>query len=247
MNEPDTQGTDMKQFMRSSLIIPMLASLLALGGCASGPEANPADPLEPFNRSMTNFNDGLDKAVLKPVATAYKEVLPSPIQTGVHNFFGNLQDMWSVVNNALQLKPQQTVEMCVRVGVNTTIGLAGLFDVASEMDIPRSTEDFGQTLGYWGVGSGPYVVLPVFGPSTLRDGVSFFSADHWGDVVSRVNHIPTRNSAYALRAVDTRMQLFKAEQLLDEAALDKYSFTRDSYLQMRKNQIHDGNPPPEKE
>ena len=247
MNELDTQGTDMKPLMRSAILIPMLVSLLALGGCATGPQTNPADPLEPFNRSMTSFNDGLDKAVLKPVATAYKDVLPSPVQTGVHNFFGNLQDMWSVVNNALQLKPQQTVEMCVRVGVNTTIGLVGLFDVASEMDIPRSTEDFGQTLGYWGVGSGPYVVLPVFGPSTLRDGVSFFSADHWGDVVGHVDHIPTRNSAYALRAVDTRVQLFKAEQLLDAAALDKYSFTRDSYLQMRKNQVYDGNPPPENE
>lgn len=237
----------MKTLWRSFLMAVLLGSLLVLSGCATGPQANAADPLEPMNRSIHSFNEGLDKTVLKPVATTYKEVVPSPVRTGVNNFFNNLRDAWSMVNNALQLKPQQTVEMGFRVGVNTFIGLFGLLDVATEMDIPRSNEDFGQTLGYWGVGSGPYLVLPVFGPSTVRDGVSQFSADKYGDAVARIKHVPTRNSTTVVKAVDTRTQLLKAEGLLDEAALDKYSFIRDSYLQMRKNQIHDGNPPPEKE
>jgi phospholipid-binding lipoprotein MlaA len=235
----------MQRLWRNLLITAVWGVLLALGGCASGPQVHAADPLEPFNRSMTRFNEGLDKAVLKPVATVYKDVVPSPVRDGANNFFNNLRDVWSVVNNALQLKPQQTVEMCFRVGVNSTLGLLGVLDVATEMDIPRSTEDFGQTLGYWGVGSGPYLVLPVFGPSTLRDGVSLFTADKWGDPVGRVDHTPTRNTAYVLRTVDIRTQLLKTEELLDEAALDKYSFTRDSYLQLRKNQVHDGNPPPD--
>lgn len=221
----------------------MLCAAALLSGCATGPQANPADPLEPFNRSVTMFNDGLDKAVLKPVATAYRDVVPSPVRTGVHNFFNNLRDVWSAVNNALQIKPRQTVEMGFRVLTNTTIGLGGVLDVASEMGMNRYNEDFGQTLGYWGVGPGPYVVLPVLGPSNLRDGVSLFTADKYGDLVQHIDHIPTRNSTYVFRAVDTRMQILRAEELLRDAALDPYSFTRDSYLQLRRSEVYDGNPP----
>jgi phospholipid-binding lipoprotein MlaA len=241
------QGNFMDSRWRTLLTTMLLGSLLALAGCASGPQANAADPLEPLNRSIHSFNEELDRAILKPVATTYKDVVPSPMRTGVNNFFDNLRDAWSMVNNALQLKPQQTIEMGFRVGINTFIGLFGLLDVATEMDIPRSSEDFGQTLGYWGMGSGPYLVLPLFGPSTLRDGISNFTADKYGDAVARVDHIATRNSATGLRILDKRTQLLKAEDFLDGAALDKYSFIRDSYLQVRKNQIYDGNPPPEKE
>jgi phospholipid-binding lipoprotein MlaA len=236
-------GSHNSFFISRLFAVVTLCVAAFLAGCATGPQANAADPLEPFNRGVSTFNDGLDQAVLKPVATAYRDVVPSPVRTGVHNFFGNLRDVWSTVNNALQVKPRQTVEMGFRVITNSTFGLAGVLDVATEMGMPRHNEDFGQTLGHWGVGPGPYVVLPVLGPSTLRDGVSLFTADKYGDLVQRVDHIPTRNTATVLRTVDTRMQLLRAEELLSDAALDKYSFTRDSYLQLRRNQVYDGNPP----
>jgi phospholipid-binding lipoprotein MlaA len=220
-----------------------MALVLMCAGCATGPGVHPADPIEPYNRAMTEFNDGLDRAVFKPAATVYRDVVPSPVRTGVHNFFNNLRDVWSMVNTALQAKPQETVEQGMRVTVNTIVGLYGVLDIATELEIPRHQEDFGQTLGRWGVGPGPYLVLPALGPSTLRDSVAGLSADRYGDLVLRIDHVPTRNTTYALRGVDTRMQLLKAEELLNEAALDRYSFIRDSYLQRRKDQVYDGNPP----
>jgi phospholipid-binding lipoprotein MlaA len=215
-----------------------------LTGCASGPNANPADPLEPMNRSIYKFNDVLDKSILKPVASTYREVTPSLIQRGVTNFFANLEDIWSIVNNVLQLKGEAAGDSFFRVGVNTLMGFCGILDIASEMGIERHTEDFGQTLGYWGVGPGPYVVIPLLGPSTMRDAMAL-PLDTKGDAVTHIEDIATRNSFWALRSVDYRAAYLKSDAVLDEVALDKYAFIRDGYLQRRRNLIYDGNPPDE--
>jgi len=212
--------------------------VLALTGCATGPDANPNDPLEPFNRGVSSFNDAVDDAVLKPVATAYQTVAPSPVRTGVGNFFGNLRDLYSALNALLQARPQAAVENFMRFNLNTFLGLGGVLDIASEAGIPRTTLDFGHTLGRWGVPSGPYVVLPFFGPSSVRD-ASGLIVDTYGDPVVGLNDVPVRNSLYTLRAVDARSKLLRAGNLLEGAALDKYSFTRDAYLQRRQRQIED--------
>ena len=218
-------------------------ALLALAaGCATGPGANPADPFEPFNRGVSRFNDAVDDAVLVPAATAYQNALPSMVRTGVNNFFSNIGDVWNLANNVAQLKLQNSAETFMRLNVNTIFGLAGVLDVATEAGIPRHEEDFGQTLGYWGVGSGPYVVLPLLGSSTLRD-TAAKPLDIWGDPLGHVEDIPWRNSLTVLRVVDTRSQYLRASRLLGDAALDKYSFTRDAYLQRRRSQVYDGNPP----
>ena len=217
---------------------------LTLAGCATGPYANPADPLEPLNRSVYRFNDALDQAVVKPVATTYRDVTPSLVQRGVSNFFNNLKDAWSLVNNVLQLKGEAAGDSFFRFGVNTFMGLGGILDVASEMRIERHNEDFGQTLGYWGVGPGPYIVIPFLGPSNLRD-TAALPVDWKGDLVIQFDDIATRNALWALRATDDRADLLKAEAVLDQAALDKYSFIRDAYLQQRRNAVYDGDPPEE--
>lgn len=230
---------------RLSLGLALVASLF-LTGCATGPNANPKDPLEPMNRSISRFNDSLDENVLKPVATGYRDVTPDLVQKGVRNVFNNLADIWSTVNSGLQLKGRDTAESFMRVVVNTVFGVYGIFDVATEINLQRHTEDFGQTLGYWGVPSGPYLVLPVLGPSTLRDGVGT-RMDISLDAVRNLDHIPTRNATMGLRVVARRAEFLKASGMLEEAALDKYSFTRDSYLQYRRSQIYDGNPPEEED
>jgi phospholipid-binding lipoprotein MlaA len=224
------------------LQLTVLLVVLSLAGCASGPNANPRDPLEPFNRGVYTFNDTVDKAVLKPVATAYRDVTPVRVRQGVGNFFGNLEDVWSFVNNALQFKGQAAIDSLKRFGVNTFMGWGGVFDVATEMDIEKHTKDFGHTLGYWGVAPGPYLVLPLLGPSTLRD-TAALPIDWKGDLVSNVQHVPTRNTATVVRVIDERSNLLKAGTMLEEAALDRYSFTRDAYLQRRRSVIYDGNPP----
>jgi len=227
-----------KNVFRRGAAVALLLGAALLGGCASGPNAHPRDPLEPFNRGVSEFNEAVDGVVLKPVATAYRDVVPDLVRTGVSNFFGNLRDVWSALNATLQLKPRAAAENALRVGVNTAFGFGGLLDIASEMGIERTTLDFGQTLGRWGVPSGPYLVLPIFGPSTFRDAAGF-GVESKGDLVSKVDHIPTRNSLYALRAVETRANLLRATTMLEGAALDKYSFTRDIYLQRRQSLIDD--------
>lgn len=207
-----------------------LLALALLQGCATGP--NPRDPFEPFNRTMTRFNDGLDEAIVKPVAKVYQDVLPSMVRTGVNNFFSNLTDAWSMVNNLLQGRPQAAGESLMRFTVNTTIGAGGLMDWATEMGIERHREDFGKTLGHWGVSTGPYLVLPILGPSTVRDTAALV-VDAKGDLVGQWHDVSARNSLYVLRAVDLRASLLRAGEVLDQAALDKYSFTRDAYLQRR--------------
>ncbi|MDD5333620.1 MAG: VacJ family lipoprotein, partial [Rhodoferax sp.] len=193
----------------------VLLVALSLAGCASGPTADPRDPLEPFNRGVYRFNDAVDAAVLKPVASTYRDVMPVRVRQGIGNFFGNLEDVWSFVNNALQFKGQAAMDSLRRVGVNTVLGWGGVFDVATEMDIEKHTKDFGHTLGYWGVGSGPYLVLPLLGSSTLRD-TAALPVDWKGDLVANIPHIPTRNTAEALRVVDQRSDLLKASTMLEE-------------------------------
>ena len=230
--------------MIGRLRLLLLLSFMALSGCASGPNANPRDPLEPFNRGVYRFNEKVDAAVLKPVANVYREVTPVRVRQGVGNFFGNLGDLWSFVNNALQFKGHAALDSLKRVGVNTILGWGGIFDIATEMDIEKHTKDFGHTLGFWGVAPGPYLVLPLLGPSTLRDTVAL-PVDLKGDLVANFPHVPTRNTATVLRAVDGRSDLLKAGTMLEEAALDPYTFMRDAFLQRRRSIIFDGNPPDE--
>jgi len=220
----------------------MLLSL-ALLGCATN--GDPRDPLEPLNRGIYKFNDVVDKAVLKPVATGYKEAMPDPVRTAVGNFFSNLDDVLVLLNDLLQFKLDQAASDFSRLAWNTSIGIAGLIDVATPMELPKHNEDFGQTLGYWGVGNGPYLVLPFFGPSTLRDTVGTAVDMHFDPLVQH-HPVPERNSGIAIHTVDTRARLFDAEKVLDEAAIDRYVFLRDAYLQRRRGLVYDGNPPREK-
>lgn len=209
----------------------LLAAQLLLAGCATT-GADPRDPWEPYNRSMTRFNDVLDENLLQPVAKGYQTVMPDMVRKGVNNFFGNLSDVWSTVNNVLQLKPREAAESLARVGINTTVGLLGVMDVATELDMPRHKEDFGQTLGHWGVGTGPYLVLPLLGPSTLRD-TAALPLDWKGDLVQSVDG-GARVSLSALRLVDKRASLLTASDMLGTVALDRYTFIRDAYLQRRR-------------
>jgi phospholipid-binding lipoprotein MlaA len=215
-----------------------------LGGCATS--GNPKDPVEGFNRAMYAFNEGLDTVLIKPVAKGYDAVLPTPVRTGVTNFFGNIADLFIGVNNLLQGKPGQAASDIGRVLINSTVGILGLIDVATEAGLEKHEEDFGQTFGRWGVGDGAYVVLPFFGPRTVRDTVGLV-LDIKADPVANINDISTRNWLLALRIVDTRADLLPADKVIEEAALDKYSYIRDGYLQRRRNLIHDGNPPREQD
>jgi phospholipid-binding lipoprotein MlaA len=210
---------------------------LVLGGCATA--TNPDDPLEKFNRQMFAFNDGVDRVALKPAATAYKRVLPSFVQTGVANFFGNLSDVWSAANNLMQGKGADGMSDIGRVALNSTFGLGGLLDIASDAGMQKHNEDLGQTLGLWGVPSGPYVMLPLFGPSTLRD-AAVMRIDIMADPWAYAKPIGLRNVGTALRAVDQRAQILDASNLMEEAALDRYEFIRDGYLQRRQSKIFDG-------
>ena len=216
-------------------ISPGLAvlALLAATGCATGP--HPRDPFEPFNRQVSRFNQDVDDAVLRPVATAYQKVTPAPVRSGVRNFFTNLTEPWSLVNNLLQFKIQEAGETLVRFGFNTVFGVGGIYDPASQAQLMRHRQDFAQTLGFYGVDTGPYLVLPLLGPSTVRDTVSLPLV--WNlDVLSQVDNIASRNVLTALRVVDTRASLLRAGAVLDQAALDPYTFQRDVFLQLRDNQ-----------
>lgn len=216
---------------------------LSLLGCATNGDRR--DPLEPINRGIYKFNDAVDKAVIKPVATGYKEVVPGPVRTAVGNFFSNLDDVLVLLNDLLQFKLEQAASDFSRLVWNTTLGIAGLIDVGSKMDLPKRNEDFGQTLGYWGVGNGPYLVLPFLGPSTLRDTVGLVVDSHF-DPLWQHDPISERNTAYGLHTIDTRARLLDAEKVLEEAAIDRYIFLRDAYLQRRRGLVYDGNPPREK-
>jgi phospholipid-binding lipoprotein MlaA len=227
----------LKSIARCAVFLPAIIGFCLISACASGPQTNPTDPLEPFNRQMFTLNEGVDKAVLKPVAQGYRAMTPQPLRAGVNNFFGNLQDLWSSINGVLQLRPVVAVDNFMRFGVNTVFGLGGVLNVAEEMGIERHPEDFGKTLGRWGVPSGPYLVFPLFGPSTLRDSTTILLENKYDPVIN-LNNAPLRNGAIVLRVVDTRANLLRLGNLLDEAALDKYSFTRDAFLQKRRAEIY---------
>lgn len=222
----------------------LLVALGGLGGCATT-GVNPDDPLERYNRAMFNFNEGVDKAIIKPVASGYKAVMPDVARTGVTNFFSNLGDIWIGINNILQGKVGAGVRDFGRFAINTTAGILGLFDVASSAGLDKHNEDFGQTLGRWGMGSGAYVVLPILGPSSVRDAFSLLAVDWHGDPLWYVGNVPTRNELYAVRVVDQRANLLDAVQLAEDAALDHYSYVRSAYLQRRRSLIYDGNAPRE--
>jgi phospholipid-binding lipoprotein MlaA len=214
--------------------------LLALQGCATAQaHLSARDPWEPFNREVTRFNDGADRIVLRPVATLYREKVPPLVRTGVSNFFGNLSDAWSAVNSLLQFRLQEAEESLARFHLNTMFGVFGIFDIASDFNIERHREDFGQTLGRWGVPAGPYIVLPLLGPSTLRDTLAL-PVDRRYDLVHYIHPTGLRESLYALRIVDARSNLLRVSTVLEEAALDRYSFTRDAHLQRRRAEIFEG-------
>jgi len=230
-------------------------SLLLLAACASTPQGqsraapNPDDPFERFNRSMYAFNDGLDRAVLKPAAELYRDATPQPVRGGVTNFFVNLGDVWSFANNLLQGKGEGAFNSIVRVGVNTVFGLGGLIDIASEAGIARRKQDFGQTLGHWGVPAGPYLVLPLAGPSTVRDSAASIVVD-WspGNPLTHIDDVALRNSLFVLKQVDARARLLGATDMLDSVAMDRYSLTRDVYLGMRRSATgQDGSVPDEED
>ena len=211
-----------------------------LAGCATTAN-NPTDPYEGFNRAMFQVNEGLDK-VVKPVAQGYDAAAPLPVKVGVGNFFGNLADMWTALNNFLQGKGGQGASDLGRVLVNSTIGIGGVFDVASEMGLEKHSEDFGQTLGTWGVGDGPYFVWPFIGPRTTRDTFGW-ALDSQVDPVMNLSDVPLRNSLAGIRLIDVRASLLPADKIVESAAFDKYTYIRDAYLQNRRSVIYDGRPP----
>jgi phospholipid-binding lipoprotein MlaA len=228
--------------MRWLQIAFLVGLAVALQGCATVKTPDPRDPFESFNRSVTGFNDTVDKAVLKPVATVYKGITPDWMRKGVRNFFNNIQDVWSIINTGLQGRGQEMGDDFGRVMVNTTIGMLGVVDVASDLNIERHTADFGLTLGRWGVAAGPYVVLPILGPYTLRE-VGALPVDWNGDLVYQFGDQTTALEMTALKLIDYRASYLNAGDVMEGAALDTYSFTRDAYLQRQRNRQYDGNPP----
>lgn len=227
-----------------ALMVVGLVSLTLLGGCAS--VSNPRDPLEPINRGIYHFNDGVDTVLLKPAAEVYRSVLPQFVRTGVSNFFSNINDVIVALNNLLQAKFLNAASDVGRIVVNTTVGLLGVLDVATHLGLEKNNEDFGQTLGYWGIGPGPYLVLPILGPSTLRDSLGLI-VDYKTDLITYVDPSRDRNILWGVRLVNRRSELLDTGRILDTAALDPYEFLRDAYLQRRRNLVYDGSPPREKD
>jgi phospholipid-binding lipoprotein MlaA len=216
----------------------------ALGGCATN--GDPRDPLEPLNRKVYAFNDKLDSWVVRPVATGYRDWVPDPIRERVRNFFGNIADPLIGTNNILQGKFEDGFLDWMRFTFNTTLGLFGLHDVASEMGYEKHNEDFGQTFGRWGAGTGPYLVLPFLGSSNVRDGIGS-AFDIYLDPLGEVRPYRLQYELWGTRVVQARADLLDASRILEEASLDKYTFQRDAYLQRRRSLIYDGRPPRERD
>ena len=221
-----------------------LVGVVLLGGCASA--GNPRDPLEPINRGIYHFNDGVDTMLFKPAAQVYQAVLPQFVRTGVHNFFSNINDVIVALNNLLQGKFLNAVSDVGRIALNSTVGLLGVIDVATEVGLEKHNEDFGQTLGHWGIGDGAYLVIPILGPSNVRDAFGLF-VDFKTDPITYVDPSRDRNILWGVRFVNRRAELLDTSTILEAAALDPYEFVRDAYLQRRRNLIYDGSPPPEKD
>jgi phospholipid-binding lipoprotein MlaA len=215
---------------------------LLLTACASippGSTADPRDPFERYNRAMFSFNKAVDDKVLKPVATGYTDVIPDLIRTAIGNFLGNIGDVWTAVNNYLQGKPREGTSDVARVVLNSTFGIVGLIDVATPAGLVQHEEDFGQTLGVWGVKSGPYLILPILGSSTVRDGLAR-PVDLYADPITQIDSAGVENSLRAMRLVDDRATLLYSTRMMEDAALDPYLFVRDAYLQRRESRVRDG-------
>jgi phospholipid-binding lipoprotein MlaA len=225
----------------SAVIAATVISVLS--GCATTAN-NPKDPYEGFNRAMFAVNEGID-VVLKPVAQGYDAVTPTPIRNGIGNFFGNIADVWIAVNNFLQGKGEQGLSDVGRFLINTTVGIVGIFDVASEIGLEKHAEDFGQTLGVWGVGEGDYLYWPLFGPRTTRDTFGLV-VDGFADPVWYIENVPVRNTLAGVRLIDARASMLPADKVVEEAAFDKYNYIRDAYLQNRRSEIRDGQLPIDK-
>lgn len=227
---------------QSLRLAPPFVIVALLCGCATGPQANPKDPLEPFNRSMYAFNEKADEIVLQPVARGYQAITPGFIRAGVSNFFSNLGEPLNAVNNLLQGKAGAAVSDVGRFAMNSVLGIFGLWDVATPAGLDRSNEDFGQTLGRWGARPGPYLVLPLLGPSSVRDAVGRIGDSPFG-LTRYVDPADLRTGLYVLDIVNTRANLLGASNVLEAAALDRYGFVRDAYLQRRRSLVYDGKPP----
>ena len=237
----------MKSSSRSGRSAALVLVAAAIVGCTTiresrGGPGQRLDPWENWNRKVFNFNEDIDKAVLKPVATKYVDIVPQPVRRSVGNFFGNFSDAWSAINNILQGKVQLGLEDATRVGANTLFGLFGILDVASEMGLDRHNEDFGQTLGHYGVGAGADIVLPVLGPSTVRD-TAALPIDRLASPPAFFNGTGTQIDLTLLQILNTRAGLLGATTVIDEISLDKYTFVRDAYLQRRRSLVFDGDAP----
>ena len=219
--------------------------LALLAGCATTGEGDPRDPFEGVNRRVYRFNDVVDRNVAQPVARGYQKAVPAEMRDRVRNFFGNISDVFIGVNNFLQGKFADGANDWARVAFNTTLGLFGIHDIATDMGYEKHNEDFGQTFGRWGAGTGPYVVLPFLGSSNVRDGIGT-GFDMYTDPLGEVGGERTRLALWGLRLTQTRADLLEASRILEEAALDRYVFQRDAYLQRRRSLVYDGRPPREK-
>jgi phospholipid-binding lipoprotein MlaA len=232
--------------LRAWRALAALAAVFLASGCASLGGDDPRDPWEGMNRGIYRFNDQLDTYVAQPVAKGYRNVVPGELRDRVRNFFGNIGDVFIGANNFLQGKFDEGFSDWVRVAFNSTFGLLGIHDIATDMGYEKHDEDFGQTFGRWGAGPGPYLVLPGLGPSTVRDGTGKV-LDFYTDPLNETEPFEARWGLVALRLVQTRTDLLEASRILEEAALDKYVFTRDAFLQRRRNLVYDGRPPREKD
>ena len=230
------------------LHLAAVTAAVVLGGCATvGGNASKDDPFEPWNRSMYEVHQVVDGKIIKPAVQAYVDVTPRPIQQGIRNFFGNLDDVVSVFNDFLQGKLDKAGNDMGRVMINSFFGIGGIIDIASDAGIEKGNEDFGQTFGVWGFPQGPYLFIPVLGPSTVRDGTGLIVRGYASPLSYIVTDVPVRNVLYGLGFVDARAQALQAESFVDQAALDRYTFIRRAYLQRREYLVRDGKPAPEKE
>lgn len=229
--------------MLKKLISGLFAFAISCGSTIALAGSNPDDPYEDFNRHAFKLNEGLDKAVFKPVATVYKTVLPWPVTKGVNNFFSNLSDVPTVINDLLQAKFYQAASDTWRFVINSTVGILGLIDVASKIGLEKHHQDFGLTLAVWGYKNSAYLVLPIFGPSTVRDGIAFPVNQSYFNVYPYIYPVTTRNTLYALNLINTRAQLLEVDKLINQAAFDRYTFERNAYLQRRKYQLEENKAP----
>lgn len=228
----------------SRSVFAPLAAVMLVAGCAAAPSRD--DPFEPMNRASYRVHEVVDGHFIKPMVQAYVDYTPRLVQQGIHNFFGNIDDFFSFINAALQNKPDKAGHDLGRVITNTGFGLLGLIDVASEAGVPKGNEDFGQTFGVWGIPQGPYLFIPVFGPTTVRDGTGWIVRGY-ASPIGYIEDIPTRNVLWALNVIDLRASALQAESVVNQAALDPYTFIRRAYLQRRRYLVYDGQPPPAKD